>query len=325
MTYSESGQQAQGQKSGQKFSKAEGERRVFHRQQMQNPEILMPDLDPDKPVQLGELQRFDQLICTRLRKLGYPGTGNGNRPPQPCRPMVLARKLAGNPPSISQADIALLSDRIGWLQRNCFRWSARNGYADYFASRNAKPSPESSGNANAVAVSHIDLSEGQDLSSKAKHSELEPPSASLDGVFDKRETLSEQFVADTSPAAFQSSFLPSPTTPVCATGNASDELESVGGSGGSEWSVWEAEVLRLRPAKVPQMPDRPKTYAIKFPIEKGRDFLYAVAKQKPIAEQIEKARALLQDRSELYQALTHDVQAREDLLNAFASLGLELR
>ena len=79
MANSKSGEQSHGKNTAQKFSKADTERRAFHRQQLQNPDILIPDLDPDKPVLLGDLQRFDELICTRLRMLGYPGTGSPDR------------------------------------------------------------------------------------------------------------------------------------------------------------------------------------------------------------------------------------------------------
>lgn len=324
MMYSESGQQAQGKKSGQKLSKAEAGRRAFHRQQIQNPEILMPDLDPDEPVLLGKLQRFDELICTRLRMLGYPGTGNGDRPPKSCRPMVLARKLAGKSQSISQADIAVLADRIGWLQRNCFRWSVRNGYAEYFARRDAKPSSEMSENINEGAASDAASSEVQNALSEAKESKHEPPIAAFEDGFANIKLLVEPVVAGPSTSASQSSFSASERTPVLATGSASDELVSAESSDGSQWPSWAAEIRRRRPEQVPQMPERPRTYALDFPVSKAKALLYTVAKQHPIAEQITKARSLLEDRAELYQALTHGDQVREDLINVFASLGLEL-
>lgn len=324
MSSSKSNQESQGKNFGQKLSKADAERKAFHRQQMQNPEILMPNLDPDKPVLLGELQRFDELICTRLRMLGYPGTGNGDRQPQSCRPMVLARKMAGNPASISQADIAVLADRIGWLQRNCFRWSVRNGYAEYFASRYASRLSDNSGKVIEVAASDAAPPEGRKASSKSQDGHPRHPNAAIDDAFAMIKKLDEQVAADLPITASASSVPASEVSRVYGTGSASDRLGSAGSSGGSEWTSWAGEVRRRRPETVPQMPQRPKTFGKEFPIPKAKALLVAVAVEQPIAEQICKAELLLEDRAELYAALKHGNQAQEDLLNILAYLGLEL-
>jgi len=314
MMYSESGQQAQGKKSSQQLSKAEAGRRAFHRQQIQNPEILMPDLDPDEPVLLGKLQRFDELICTRLRMLGYPGTGNGDRPPQSCRPMVLARKLAGNSPSISQADIAVLADRIGWLQRNCFRWPVRNGYAEYFARRDDKPLSERSAKINGGVASDVAPPERRNASSQPKDSQPELPNAAIDDAFAMIKKPDELGAADPPITASASAVSASERSPVQETNLASARVSLGVSGGGSDWTLWAAEVRRRRPETVPQMPQRPKTFGKEFPIPKAKALLVAVALEKPIAEQVSKAQALLEDRAELYAALKHGNQAREDLL-----------
>lgn len=328
MSSSESNKKSQAknpaQKSSQKLSKAEAERRTFHRQQMQNAEILMPDLDPDEPVQLGKLQRFDELICTRLRMLGYPGTSNWDRLPQSCRPMVLARKLAGNSPSISQADIAVLADRIGWLQRNCFRWPVRNGYAEYFARRADKPLSGRSEKINGGVASDVAPPERRNASSQPKDSQPELRNAAIDDAFAMTKKLDELGAAGPPITASTSEASASERSPVHGTNLASARVGSGVSSGGSDWTSWAAEVRRRRPETVPQMPQRPNTFGKEFPIPKAKALLVAVAVGKPIAEQISNAQILLDDRAELYAALKHGTQAQEDLLNILACLGLEL-
>lgn len=328
MSKSTDGQQPEGRTSGKKDRKekpkADAERRAFHRQQLQNPDILMPDLDPDKPVPLGGLQRFDDLICTRLRMLGYPGTGKTDRPPQSCRPMVLARKLAGNSQSLSQAEIAVLADRIGWLQRNCFRWSVRNGYAEYFASREAKSSSDNSDKIGEIAASDPAPPERRNASNEPKDCQKGFPNTAIEDAFSMIKKLDELSEADLTTPASAKSISASERPPLQAASLTSDRLSSVESGGGSDWTSLAAEVRRRRPQEVPQKPQRPRTFGKEFPIPKAKALLIATALEKPIAEQIEKARVLLNDREELRSALAHSIKAREDLLDIFANLGLDL-
>lgn len=115
-------------------SKLESARRHFHNQQMGQLPTLVPGLDPDPPVLLcNDTQPFDHFVTSELRRNGWPATGKTKEefeadPPTPVKGAVLARKL-GKGNGLSRADIDLLADRIKWLQRNRFRWEARNGYA----------------------------------------------------------------------------------------------------------------------------------------------------------------------------------------------------
>lgn len=324
MANSKSGEQSQGKNTAQKFSKADAERRAFHRQQLQNPDILIPDLDPDKPVLLGDLQRFDELICTRLRMLGYPGTGSPDRLPQSCRPMVLARKLAGGSQGLSKAEISILADRIGWLQRNCFRWSARNGYADYFASRVANPPSKSTDKIIKSATSEFAPTERRNASNEGCESDPKAQITPSDDVFTRIRKADEQVSVDPPTSATQRLVSDAGGARVSTSHRAVGNLASAVNGGGSEWSIWSTEILRRQPKEVPQMPQRPRTYGKEFPVPKAKALLVAVALQKPIGEQIRLARDLLDDRFELAEALKHGEQAKEDLLNILACLGLEL-
>lgn len=114
-------------------SKNERERIAFHRRQMDALPTLISGLDPDPPVPLcPRTAKFDDLVCQELRAAGWPSSGRSAEqrkanPPAPVKGAVLARKLAkGN--ALTTEDIKLLAERIAWLQRNWFRWSARNGY-----------------------------------------------------------------------------------------------------------------------------------------------------------------------------------------------------
>jgi len=121
--------------SGKPKGKMETAREAFHRQQMAHPDVLTPNLDPDPPVLLGALSRFDKPILMALKKHGYPGTGGTKAAPIPVRSGTLAQKIASGSASLSKADKELIAARIGWLQRNAFRWPARNGYGHYFDQR----------------------------------------------------------------------------------------------------------------------------------------------------------------------------------------------
>jgi hypothetical protein len=324
MSNSKSGEQSRGKYSGQKLSKTDAERRAFHRQQLQNPDILIPDLDPDKPVLLGELQRFDELICTRLRMLGYPGTGSPDGPPQSCRPMVLARKLAGGSQDLSKAEISVLADRIGWLQRNYFRWGVRNGYAEYFASRGANSPSENTDKIIKVAASDTAPPERRNASNEGYESDPKAQTTPSDDVFTSIRKLGEQASVDPPRSVSQRLGSDADDASDFTSHRAAGDLASAESSGGSEWSIWATEIVRRQPKQVPQMPQRPRTFGKEFPIPKAKALLVAVALQKTVSEQIRLARDLLEDRDELYQALKHGDQAREDLLNIFACLGLEL-
>ncbi|MEE4209948.1 MAG: hypothetical protein V2I43_11835 [Parvularcula sp.] len=325
MSQSEPQGENSGQKDQKETSKAEAERKAFHRQQLKNPAILMPDLDPDMPVQLGKLELFDELICTRLRMLGYPGTGKADRKPQSCRPMTLARKLARGSPDISRDDINILADRIAWLQRNPFRWSVRNGYAEYFAKRGARTASGRSETKTEIASSDSGLAAERNAYGKDHESSREPEAAASEDVFDRIKKLDQQVPAGPVNSASQGLISDADSERVHTSGGAEIDLASAASGGGSEWSTWAAEVRRRIPEDVPRTPNRPRTFAKAFPIPKAKELLLAVVMEEPIAEQMRLAHDLLDDRSELYAALTHGEQAREDLLNVLACLGLELR
>jgi hypothetical protein len=111
------------------------DRQNFHRRQVQCPEVLICELDPDQPIILAKhLGIFDDVILSELRKRGWPDTSKKADPPKRAKGSTLAAKIAKRN-TLSAEDIEQLAARINWLQNNAFRWNVRNGYPDYFASK----------------------------------------------------------------------------------------------------------------------------------------------------------------------------------------------
>jgi hypothetical protein len=152
-------------------------RQDFHRKQMANPDVLMPDLDPDPPISLpANLTKFENAILVALQiKRGSKSNGLAH-PSKDVRPTVLARKIASGS-GLGQADIGIIAKRIGWLQRNWFRRRLSNGYQSYFASRSAKR-PSSNTRASPKADKPDELikpTDGRDVELKASVGESPNP------------------------------------------------------------------------------------------------------------------------------------------------------
>lgn len=296
-------------------SASQARREAFHRQQLAHPDVLMPALDPDKPVALGELQRFDEPILHRLRMGGYPGTGRTGGQPKAARNLRLARKIASGSPALSDTDIECIGRRIGWLQRNTFRWNVRNGYAEYFAQRGDTPAPAEPTNCSQKPAARGEINKDRPAPNDISGGASSAHDLDLFGP----ERSDKPVGIEAAAAAFDSAKEPlngpdRPTTIPWRTDNPEH----------SKWSSWAGEINRRRPADVPQLPSRPKTFALEFPVAKAKELLYAIAKQKPIAAQVDLAVQLRDDRNELRRALMHDDQACEDILDAFAHLGVDI-
>ncbi len=338
-------------------AKIESDRRSFHRQQMDLLPTLIPGLDPDPPVLLCDVTRaFDHLILVQLRRNGWPGTGKTKEqfeanPPAPVKGAVLAEKLAsGN--DLTPAEIGLLTDRIKWLQRNYFRWEARDGYATVAAAKGASEalqepsgditelaqSPSSDTHATAGSASNNDShpaprpdpfatmadTKTDDLS-RAETAPARATSAPENSArSDLRETGSVANKPDLDEAKVRpvkpdfSAAAEKCDAAIAALGGGSDTSSSPSfedyakAVGESHSDPDDARFISLRTRQIESEEG-----------EKVRNFLFSIFYRKSHDEIERCARALVADKAQLSAAMSGARSTREDILEAFAKLGLE--
>ncbi|MXP14503.1 hypothetical protein GRI44_07040 [Altererythrobacter confluentis] len=313
------------------------DRQNFHRRQVQCPDVLICELDPDPPIILPKhLGIFDGVILSALRTRGWPNTSKKSGPPRRAKGSSLAAKMAKRN-LLSTQDIEQLAARINWLQNNAFRWNARDGYAGYFASRDnaglsvtssttttvpcANKSEEQASTPNLPRTITNDdsyphqprvepeykpgpkeVSDATVFGSNSVGNDQNLPAHSSD----TKQSSGTNFITEDAPP-YLNAPQPNPVRP--------QHLEFE--------SNIDRSLSNGRPQNfTPELPDRPKTYGTDFPIAKAKNFLMANAKQLPIKTQLELGRILIEDPQQLASALKHSERARVDLLNAFGKLGL---
>ena len=338
-------------------AKIEANRRSFHRQQMALLPRLIPGLDPDPPVLLCEVTgAFDHLIIVQLKRNGWPATGKTKEqfeadPPAPVKGAVLARKLArGN--DLTSAEIDLLTNRIKWLQRNPFRWEARDGYAALAAAkRESEVSREPPG-----AIAEVGNSASSDTHETAAkksvdEAEVAPRSDPFHAVTvtatDDRDTAatmpapgecatnaSVQSLSEDTPSVADYPILNEPNRPAEASELAAvaDKCETAraalnGSSDSEDFPSFEdygkavgvtnshhndARFVSLRTGHIKSVEG-----------EEVRSLLYAIFYRKPPDEIHRRAKALAADKAQLSAAMSGPQSTREDIIEAFAKLGLE--
>ena len=338
-------------------AKIESDRRSFHRQQMDLLPTLIPGLDPDPPVQLCDVTRaFDRLILVQLKRNGWPATGKTREqfeadPPAPVKGAVLAKKLArGN--GLTLAQIELLTARIKWLQRNPFRWEARDGYAAVAAAKVGGEAVQElaeaiKGEANSACFdASATANSGLDFVAQAASGP--GPVAITDDT--KRHDLGP---AETAPERATSATGNSSQSDLWGTGSGAENRgrdEAKGRPAKPDFSAatekCDAAIAALaggsETSSSPSFEDYAKavgeshsdpddarfislrTRQIKsFEGEKVRNFLFSIFYRKSYNEIERCARALAADKAQLSAAMSGARSTREDILEAFAKLGLE--
>lgn len=338
-------------------AKIDAERRSFHRQQLAVLPTLIPGLDPDPPVQLCDVTRaFDRLIIVQLKRNGWPGTGKTREqfeadPPAPVKGAVLAKKLArGN--DLTPAEIDLLTDRIKWLQRNPFRWEARDGYAAVAAAKGAsealqKPSGDIVGVAHSLC-SETPATAGAALNNVSHPAPRRDPVATMaDTKTDDRSTVETASARATSaPENTARSDLREtgsvankpdldeatgrPVKPdfsaavekcdaaIAALARGSDTSSSLSfddfarAAAESHSDFDDTRFISIRTRQIKSLEG-----------EKVRNFLFSIFYRKSHDEIERCARALAADKNQLSGAMSGARSTREDILEAFAKLGLE--
>ncbi len=313
------------------ISKSE-QRQRFHRQQMACPDVLIDALDPDAPVLLpAHLTQYDPIIRHQLRNRGWPNTSGNGSPPKMTKGTSLARKIAKGR-GMSEEDIALLANRINWMQNNSFRWNMRDGYDAYFSAKAASGGHQeaveqnrstkiensigpSDGGARDINVSNGTLGASAE---SLQQSSLGPstPSNQMRGAIHQTQRAQSRQAEKHRGPIFISADDPLPgdsATDVISRGfPAEPELQPAPHIAGSS-SHFDG----------PNLPDRPKTFGKTFPIAKASAFLVSNATGSAIEEQLRLGEALINDPDELRASLAHSEQARIDILNAFGKLGLK--
>ena len=335
-------------------SKNERGRTAFHRRQMDALPTLISGLDPDPPVLLcPRTERFDGLVCQELRAAGWPASGKTAEqrkanPPAPVKGAILARKLAtGN--GLASNDVNLLAERIAWLQRNWFRWSARDGYQVLAASKaqeqvvptgpkkvGQKPPPEVIGEAvqgsefEADANPRRDLFEGTSarISLGSKEAQTAEPRESSSSILAAATGKSEGQI-DTNEGPTERGKRPAEESQIegsvdkfdaaLASLRAGSESEDVpsfddyaraAGEGGSDKG--DDPLITLRTGNIKSVEG-----------DKVRSFLFAIYYKEPGKEIERRASALAADRAQLSDALSRQDSTSQDIREAFAKLGLD--
>jgi len=335
------------------FPNHEAGRKAFHRHQMGALPTLLPGLDPDPPVLLcTQTQKYDETILAQLRRQGWPGTTR-NKPPTPVKGAALARKIARGS-LLTQVEIDLIGDRTKWLQRNPFRWNARDGYTA-LPTANSAPNPSPSpappatpatagqlsqhnhgapgGRPNHHAISAMEISDvgtsrpmQSDAVAGSSASEAlaypQPNSASEVGDSDPIRTPSiaaENHVSDLFDTQAREAVL----------GRSNEALASLSrlphNDTGSCQSDLSAESEPTAAAQNSSPLIKLQCEWVKgIPSEKARNFLLAIHFCKP-REKIERlARALVADEAQLSEALKSSPSARQDIIDGCAKLGVDL-
>lgn len=321
-------------------------RKAFHRHQMGALPTLLPGLDPDPPVLLcTQSQKYDETILAQLRRHGWPGTA-ASKPPTPVKGAALARKIAKES-FLNQVEIQLIGNRITWLQRNPFRWNARDGYTALPTANSAphpSPSPAPATIAqvsrhkygtpdagpndhakSAKAISDADASRPTQSDTVAGSSASDalayPPPNSASEVCDSESiptpTIAvENHVSDLfdTRAALGRGYEASASLSRLShkdTGSGRSDLPAEGKSmaGQEQW----APFIELQCKSIKGIPS-----------EKARKFLFAIHFRNP-REQIERlARLLVADEAQLSEALKSSPSAQEGIIGACAKLGVDL-
>ncbi len=335
-------------------SKSERERTAFHRRQMDALPTLISGLDPDPPVLLcSRTERFDGLVCQELRAAGWPASGKTAEqrkanPPAPVKGAILARKLAkGN--GLASNEVKLLAERIAWLQRNWFRWSARDGYHVVAAARTQeqalptepkevgqKQPPEVIGEAVQACEPEADADPCRDLfdgtsarismgSKEVQTAEPEESSSSIfaaatgkgEGQIDANEGSTERGKRQAEESQIEGSV--DKFDAALASLRAGSESEDVPsfddyaravGEGGSD--KMDDPLITLRTGHIKSVEG-----------DKVRSFLFAIYFKEPRKEIERRASALAADRAQLSDALSRQDSTSQDIREAFAKLGLD--
>lgn len=338
-------------------AKIDAERRSFHRQQLAVLPTLIPGLDPDPPVQLCDVTRaFDRLILVQLKRNGWPATGKTREqfeadPPAPVKGAVLAKKLArGN--GLTLAQIELLTARIKWLQRNPFRWEARDGYTAVAAVKGGGEAVHElaeaiKGEANSACFdAHATADSGLDILSQTASGP--GPVAITDDT--KRHDLGP---AETAPERATSAPENSIQSDLWETGSGAENRgrdEAKGHPAKPDFSAavenCDAAIAALagdaETANSPSYEDYAKAVGESYAGtddarfitlrtgliksvegEKVRSLLFSIFYQEPQEEIARCARALAADKAQLSAAMSGVRSTREDILEAFAKLGLD--
>lgn len=88
---------------------------------------------------------------------------------------------------------------------------------------------------------------------------------------------------------------------------------------------WQREIKEVRAAGVPLDPPRLKTFALEFPVPKAKAFFLAVYRAKGSSEQaIVLGKDLAADHEALSDTIAVDKWAKDDVINWFAFLGIDL-
>lgn len=335
-------------------SKNERERMAFHRRQMDALPTLISGLDPDPPVLLcPRTVKFDDLVCQELRAAGWPSSGRSAEqrkanPPAPIKGAVLAGKMAkGN--ALASDDIKLLAKRIAWLQRNWFRWSARDGYPVLAAAKvqeqplpaapenvGLKPQPEVIGEPvkgpepEAAAEPRRDLFHAVPARIGEARIEAQPAETQeSNSLILVAQTGEDNGLGKTHGGSTNSAKRPAEDS---LTGGSVDRFDAALASLGdistneavqsfddyaratSEGGANETDdhLISLRTGHIKSVEG-----------DKVRSFLFAIYYKKPLEEIERRARALAADRAQLSGALSRRDSASQDVREAFGKLGLD--
>ncbi|MEE4208789.1 MAG: hypothetical protein V2I43_05950 [Parvularcula sp.] len=327
---------------------------AFHRRQMDALPTLISGLDPDPPVLLcPRTEKFDELLCQELRAAGWPSSGKSAEqrkanPPAPIKGAVLARKLAkGN--ALTSDDVKLLAERIAWLQRNWFRWSARNGYPVLAAAK-------AQGEALPKAPENVALMSPSERTDRPKE---EPElGAATDARRDLFQDISPRTSVDRKEAhtaeteGNTSTVLPGGTGKNDGHGDPNDgsmarsKEPAEASQTGDSVDKFDAALASLRDISgnedVPSFDDYAKTiggggsdeadehlislrtgHIKSVEGDEVQSFLFAIYYKKSREEIERRARALAADRAQLSGALSRRDSTSQDIREAFAKLGLD--
>lgn len=305
-------------------NRTDAKRREFHAFQMREKHVNLAALDPDPPVELANLQRFDGTLLSLLEARGYNQADMASGAlPKSARVQRMAKKI-GEENHLSDAEIKILAARIGWLQRNYFRLDARNGYDKILAFGRSKPKaakgatkadePNGSTAAAAPAAPHVPVVMPAPVEHPDCH-QAAPAEPSGDATL-------FGFEAPVSQPRAQADY--NDVSPV--QGSSSGQRDRFVGWPGNptQWAEWSDRIRKAKPKGAPMAPPKPKTFAKEFPVEKAASFLFLIATDKPVERLVQAGLLLRDDRAQLHQALTHSDRARDDILDAFAHLGIDL-
>ncbi len=349
---------AQSVQSGNKNPSQAFERRVsFDQFQRDHPDVLVPDLDPDPPVPLASgLGKFDRPIMNRLTKV-LPADQSRALPGDPLplpsagipKATCLAEKLASGHSDLTKDHIDNLAARIGWLLRNWFRRDARDGYE--MCLRGKRPRPKKSAVSKAKTLTTMPQAGGKTTSPPQRatpQSPVPPPPfqttnpslpAPSSGERQQQFQGADEGINPAHPELFgaQEQRVPmSPNLVEIAPADEDDLTFGVRPMDGPDLSIqpnsmaadrveWQREIKEVRAAGFPLDPPRLKTFAMEFPVPKAKAFFLAVYRAKGSSEQaIVLGKDLAADHDALSDTIAVNKSAKDDVINWFAFLGIDL-